>query len=102
LRVIDQTNGAIVARQRQYPEVVRMIVNQNGLAGLFGRGLQIRLLINGIQGAMFSVLWKYFATAGERFLVQQIWMVDVMLTLSLGPRLFTNGIQCVMFSEYCS
>jgi len=43
-----------------YPEVIRMIVDQDGLVGLFGRGLQTRLLTNAIQGAMFSVLWKYF------------------------------------------
>jgi Mitochondrial carrier protein len=47
-------------RDLSYLEVVRMIVDQDGLAGLFGRGLQTRLLTNAIQGAMFSVLWKYF------------------------------------------
>jgi Mitochondrial carrier protein len=47
-------------RDLSYPEVVRMIVDQDGLAGLFGRGLQTRLLTNAIQGAMFSILWKYF------------------------------------------
>jgi hypothetical protein len=31
-----------------------------GYAGLFGRGLQTRILANGMQGIMFSVLWKYF------------------------------------------
>jgi hypothetical protein len=41
-------------------EVVQLIVEQDGIVGLFGRGLQTRLLTNAIQGAMFSVLWKYF------------------------------------------
>jgi len=26
---------------------------------LFGRGLKTKLLANGLQGIMFSVLWKY-------------------------------------------
>jgi hypothetical protein len=43
-----------------YGEVVRLIIEKDGLAGLFGRGLQTRLLTNSIQGALFSVLWRYF------------------------------------------
>jgi hypothetical protein len=27
-------------------------------AGLFGRGLQTKIIANGMQGLMFSVLWK--------------------------------------------
>jgi hypothetical protein len=43
-----------------YLQVVQLIIEQDGIVGLFGRGLQTRLLTNAIQGAMFSVLWKYF------------------------------------------
>lgn len=43
-----------------YAEVVASIVEQDGVAGLFLRGLGTRLLINAIQGAAFSVLWRYF------------------------------------------
>ena len=46
-----------------YPEVVKLIIEKDGVAGLFGRGLQTRLLTNAIQGAMFSILWKYFQQA---------------------------------------
>jgi hypothetical protein len=28
------------------------------LLGLFGRGLQTKIIANGMQGLMFSVLWK--------------------------------------------
>mmetsp|Transcript_554 Transcript_554/g.1037 ORF Transcript_554/g.1037 Transcript_554/m.1037 type:complete len:344 (+) Transcript_554:148-1179(+) len=42
-----------------YPETVRMIVAQDGLQGLFLRGLGTRILANGMQGMMFAVLWKY-------------------------------------------
>jgi hypothetical protein len=43
-----------------YGEVVAMILETDGLVGLFGRGLQTRLLTNAIQGSLFSVLWRYF------------------------------------------
>lgn len=41
-----------------YPSAVKMVVQEDGLAGLFGRGLKTRILANGIQGLVFSVLWK--------------------------------------------
>lgn len=43
-----------------YAEVVKLIIEKDGVAGLFGRGLQTRLITNSVQGAVFSVLWKYF------------------------------------------
>jgi len=46
-----------------YKEILALIIEQDGLIGLFGRGLQTRLLTNALQGAVFSVLWKYFQTA---------------------------------------
>lgn len=42
-----------------YPETVKYIISQDGLQGLFLRGLGTRILANGMQGMMFSVLWKY-------------------------------------------
>ena len=67
-----------------YREALTLILDQDGVAGLLGRGLQTRLLVgarsivtakalalnlfpfahlpqtNAIQGAAFSILWKYF------------------------------------------
>lgn len=34
------------------------MVEKDGVIGLFGRGLKTRLLTNGLQGLMFSVLWR--------------------------------------------
>ena len=42
-----------------YPEIVAMIIEKDGINGLLFRGLQTRLLTNSIQGALFSVVWKY-------------------------------------------
>jgi hypothetical protein len=33
-------------------------MDKDGIKGLFGRGLKIRIMTNGIQGLLFSVLWK--------------------------------------------
>jgi hypothetical protein len=41
-----------------YPQVVRSVVARDGLLGLFGRGLKTKIISNGMQGLLFSVLWR--------------------------------------------
>lgn len=41
-----------------YPQVVKTIIEKEGLVGLFGRGLKTKILANGLQGIMFTVLWR--------------------------------------------
>jgi hypothetical protein len=36
------------------------VVRSDGIIGLFGRGLKTRLLVNIVQTALFTVLWKLF------------------------------------------
>lgn len=43
-----------------YSQVAREIIEKDGISGLLGRGLAMRLITNGVQGILFSVLWKYF------------------------------------------
>lgn len=43
-----------------YLTTVRTIVASDGVTGLLFRGLRTRILANGLQGVMFSVLWKLF------------------------------------------
>jgi len=43
-----------------YADAARAVVASDGVRGLFGRGLKTRILANGLQGLMFSVLWKFF------------------------------------------
>jgi hypothetical protein len=43
-----------------YYQAAKNVVDKDGLSGLFGRGLKTRIVTNGIQGLMFSVLWKIF------------------------------------------
>ena len=42
-----------------YINAAKNIIHEKGIGSLFGRGLKTKLLSNGIQGIMFSVLWKY-------------------------------------------
>jgi len=46
--------------QISYQDAARKIIAQDGVAGLMGRGLKTRILANGAQGIMFSVMWKFF------------------------------------------
>ena len=42
-----------------YPKAASKIIEKDGIFSLFGRGLKTKILANGIQGALFSVLWKW-------------------------------------------
>ena len=55
LKVYKQTN---IDPNMTYTVAAKEIIAKDGLMGLFGRGLGTKLISNGIQGAMFSVLWK--------------------------------------------
>jgi len=66
LRVIKTTRQTF-PHVVSYPEVVRHIVKEDGgLIGLFGRGLKTRLIANGMQGLLFSVLYRHFMELQER------------------------------------
>eukprot|EP00049_Salpingoeca_infusionum_P018358 m.356899 g.356899 ORF g.356899 m.356899 type:complete len:297 (-) comp17656_c0_seq1:362-1252(-) len=65
--VSDTTSNSIrvtkVAKQASttvisYSEAVRGIIAKDGISGLLFRGLGTRLLANGLQGMMFTVVWK--------------------------------------------
>eukprot|EP00581_Thalassiosira_minuscula_P005978 CAMPEP_0183735832 /NCGR_PEP_ID=MMETSP0737-20130205/47715_1 /TAXON_ID=385413 /ORGANISM="Thalassiosira miniscula, Strain CCMP1093" /LENGTH=424 /DNA_ID=CAMNT_0025969681 /DNA_START=25 /DNA_END=1299 /DNA_ORIENTATION=- len=65
LRVIKTTKqtaglGGEDVKEITYQEALALVLEKDGVLGLLGRGLQTRLLTNAIQGALFSVLWKYF------------------------------------------
>ena len=59
LRVLKTTKQT-AGKEVTYRETLNLVIEKDGVLGLFGRGLQTRLLTNAIQGAVFSVLWKYF------------------------------------------
>jgi hypothetical protein len=43
-----------------YTQAVNIIVKKDGINGLFFRGLQTRILANGLQSSLFTITWKYF------------------------------------------
>ncbi|CAI6327774.1 unnamed protein product [Periconia digitata] len=49
-----------------YSEAARRVIRQDGKLGLFGRGLKTRILANGLQGILFSILWKFFLGLWDR------------------------------------
>eukprot|EP00537_Pseudo-nitzschia_pungens_P002038 CAMPEP_0172356700 /NCGR_PEP_ID=MMETSP1060-20121228/1069_1 /TAXON_ID=37318 /ORGANISM="Pseudo-nitzschia pungens, Strain cf. cingulata" /LENGTH=295 /DNA_ID=CAMNT_0013076957 /DNA_START=202 /DNA_END=1089 /DNA_ORIENTATION=+ len=49
--------------QISYTQVVRNVVQESGIRGLFFRGLETKILANGMQGILFSILWKHFEEA---------------------------------------
>ena len=55
VKVYKQSNVETIG----YPEAIKRVIAEDGVAGLFGRGLKTKLISNGFQGVMFSVLWKY-------------------------------------------
>ncbi|VBB19022.1 hypothetical protein YASMINEVIRUS_1554 [Yasminevirus sp. GU-2018] len=54
VKIIRQTQSDKIS----YQKIVEHVVQKDGVVGLFIRGLKTRLLTNGIQGMMFSVLWN--------------------------------------------
>jgi hypothetical protein len=54
VKVYKQSNTEYIS----YPESVKRVIKEDGIMGLFGRGLKTKIIANGMQGLMFSVLWK--------------------------------------------
>ena len=59
LRVV-KTYRQVHERKIGYLVAAKDVVAADGLLGLFGRGLKTRIIANGCQGIMFSVLWNLF------------------------------------------
>ena len=56
-----------------YPTAVRAVLREGGVASLFGRGLKTRILANGTQGLMFSILWKGIQDKLEKRETEKYW-----------------------------
>lgn len=57
IRVIKTTKQTAVVPMT-YTQAVKTVVEKDGVIGLFGRGLKTKIISNGLQGLMFSVLWR--------------------------------------------
>ena len=56
IKVYKQANTEAIG----YPEAVKRVIAEDGLMGLFARGLKTKIVANGMQGMMFGMLWKLF------------------------------------------
>lgn len=54
IKTYRQTNPLKIT----YINSIKEIIQKDGMISLFGRGLITKILSNGLQGALFSVLWK--------------------------------------------
>lgn len=57
LRVIKTTRQTS-SDHISYLDSIKRVVDKDGLAGLFGRGLKTRIITNGMQGIMFTIFWR--------------------------------------------
>jgi hypothetical protein len=64
LRVV-KTYRQVNDTRISYTEAAKRVIRQDGRLGLFGRGLKTRIIANGLQGIMFSILWKLFLKLWE-------------------------------------
>jgi len=56
LKVYKQSNPTPIS----YIDSFRNVLQESGVTGLFFRGLETKILANGMQGILFSILWKQF------------------------------------------
>lgn len=59
-----------------------------GISALFGRGLPVRLLTNGLQGLLFSILWKRFEDGCVHltlFMIYTFYTLATLLVFCLCP-----------------
>ncbi|KAJ3499153.1 hypothetical protein NLG97_g578 [Lecanicillium saksenae] len=59
LRVV-KTYRQVNETQVSYTAAAKLVIQGDGVLGLLGRGLPTRILCNGLQGLLFSILWKLF------------------------------------------
>lgn len=64
LRVV-KTYRQVNDTRISYTEAAKQVIRQDGRIGLFGRGLKTRIIANGLQGILFSILWKLFLKIWE-------------------------------------
>eukprot|EP00349_Pseudokeronopsis_sp_Brazil_P009453 CAMPEP_0202971594 /NCGR_PEP_ID=MMETSP1396-20130829/28524_1 /ASSEMBLY_ACC=CAM_ASM_000872 /TAXON_ID= /ORGANISM="Pseudokeronopsis sp., Strain Brazil" /LENGTH=294 /DNA_ID=CAMNT_0049701117 /DNA_START=58 /DNA_END=942 /DNA_ORIENTATION=+ len=59
VKVYKQANSDALT----YREVISRVYAEGGIMAFLGRGLKTKIIANGLQGLMFSVLWKYIDDA---------------------------------------
>ena len=58
IKTVKQASAGEYSDSMSYRDVIIKIHSESGLKGIFGRGLKTRILTNGIQSMLFTVIWK--------------------------------------------
>eukprot|EP00929_Paragymnodinium_shiwhaense_P102547 TRINITY_DN65744_c0_g2_i1.p1 TRINITY_DN65744_c0_g2~~TRINITY_DN65744_c0_g2_i1.p1 ORF type:complete len:403 (-),score=62.34 TRINITY_DN65744_c0_g2_i1:118-1326(-) len=58
LRVLKTLRQSSSDPNKNYLESAQEVLDKEGFVGLFGRGLETRLLVNILQGTFFAIVWK--------------------------------------------
>ena len=66
-------------------EAARLVILEDGILGLLGRGLKTRILCNGLQGLLFSILWKLFL---DLWVISylEVWVLELTRPFPDGSR----------------
>mmetsp|Transcript_32729 Transcript_32729/g.76093 ORF Transcript_32729/g.76093 Transcript_32729/m.76093 type:complete len:308 (+) Transcript_32729:38-961(+) len=54
LKTMRQTSPTVIS----YTEAARQVIRTDGIGGIVGRGLKLRMITNSVQGGLFAVSWK--------------------------------------------
>lgn len=57
-RIIKTSKQTAKDSNTSYSQIVKNIIEKDGFKELFGRGLKTKIMINGIQGIVFTIVWK--------------------------------------------
>lgn len=59
VKTYKQTSASSVDTKMSYANILKMVISDGGILSLFFRGLDSRILCNGLQSIVFTVVWKY-------------------------------------------
>lgn len=71
LKTVKQATGADGRRTLSYLSIAQNIMREGGVVALLGRGLLTRVLTNGLQSVLFTVLWKVLPLLWQKAREQQ-------------------------------
>ena len=65
IKTVKQSNISEIGSSLTYYDIIIQIYNEGGIMAFIGRGLLTRILTNGLQSMLFTVLWKIFANRNK-------------------------------------
>jgi len=92
IRVVKTMKQTIATKHTVgYGEAISIILASDGWRGLFGRGLRTRILGNGLQSIVFTVVWRWLASRWRRDSVADINSDNNFTTTTTSLRSSSSG-----------